>query len=514
MTESPVDFESLLDNSQQADRPYCGARPLSTFTHETLSAFIHQEDPVLAFTQWVEGFSAPEHNTARNKANLSQYLSRIIALIDQQVCEQLNAILHHQKFQTLEASWRGLEKLVASAWGSHNIKIRLLDVSWREVAKDIDRAADFDQSALFNLIYSQEFGIAGGQPYGVLLGDYQISHRPSARHPNDDINTLRGMAQISAAAFTPFICSGSPELFGLEDFETLGQPMNLDNIFRQDEYLPWRRLRAIDDARFLGITLPQMLMRQPYKNKLLHQSSLLFNENVDYKDSSRHLWGNACYALGIVLLREFADVGWFSHIRGAPRDHQGGGLVSDLPALDYGTDSAAVAQKIVTQVIITDDRERSLSELGFLALCDCYDTPFAVFQSCPSLQLARQYQDKSATANARMGAMLQQVLCASRFAHYIKVMIRDKVGSFTTDKECERMLQNWLNDYTTGRDDLEWDALSRYPLRSARVQVREQAGKPGIYSSIIHLQPHYIVDQLVSELRLTTELSISGISSR
>jgi len=510
VSEPPVDLDSLLEGSADVDAALrTPAAP--SINADKLDAFLQQQDPVQSLRHWLAVLDSPDGTYSAIKIKL--YLARYIALLDQRINEQLNPILHHSAFQGLEASWRGLKKLVDTANQYGNIKIRCLDVSWREVAKDIDRAADFDQSALFNLIYNQEFGIAGGQPYGVLLGDYQVSHRPSKQHPTDDINTLRGMAQIGAAAFAPFICGASAELFGLDNFDKLAQPLNIDNIFSQQEYIGWRGLRAMEDARFLGIVLPQVLMREPYVNKLLSPGALLFNEQVSYQDSSRHLWGNACYALGIVLIREFGDVGWFSHIRGAPRDHLGGGLVTDFPCLDYGTDSPSSAQKIITQVVITDSRERQLSGHGLLSLCDCYDTPFAAFLSCPSLQQAKTYTSKAATANARMSAMLQQILCASRFAHYIKVMIRDKVGSFTSANECQQMLQEWLNQYTTGRDDLAWDALSRYPLRSARIEVREKPGMPGIYTSIIHLKPHYIVDQLVSELRLTSELHLPSFGT-
>lgn len=510
MSEPSIDLDSLLEGNQQPNAGLSDRFPLDSFLANNLGAFVREQDPVKAFALWIKEFDY-ERRTGTKKIGL--YLAQHIGLIDQLINEQLNEILHHEKFQRLEASWRGIEKLSNVTSLYSNIKIRMLDISWKEVSKDIDRAADFDQSSLFNLVYNQEFGIAGGEPYGVLLGDYQVSHRPCRQHPTDDVNTLRGMAQIAAASFAPFICGASAQLFGLDNFDMLGQPLNLDNIFRQQEYASWLSLRKMEDSRFLAVTLPQVLMRKPYKNKVLQGSKLLFNENVNYKDSSRYLWGNACYAMGMVLIREFGNVGWFSHIRGAPRDHVGGGLVTDFPCIDYGTDSPGVAQKIMTQVVITDSKERMLNEHGLLSLCDCYDTPYAAFQSCPSLQQPKQHTSKAITANARMSAMLQQVLCASRFAHYIKVMIRDKVGSFTTDLECERMLQHWLNEYTTARDDLNWDALSRFPLRSARVQVREMPGKPGIYTSIIHLKPHYIVDQLVSELRLTTELSQSGFGT-
>jgi len=503
----PTDLDFLFEGKQPLSPGLLGHISFCDRLDNKLSAFINEDDATRAIIIWINAF---DHQPVERIKKIKLYLSQYISLLDQMINEQINLILHHEKFQQLESGWRGISQLVATASNYSKIKIRILDVSWKEISKDIDRAADFDHSALFNLIYNQEFGIAGGEPFGVLLGDYQVSHRPSTQHPNDDVSTLRGLAQIAAAAFAPFICGGSPELFGLDQFETLGNPINFDSIFRQQEYLSWRSLRETEDSRFLAIALPQVLMRKPYQNKILNGNALLFNEDVNYKNSSRYLWGNACYAMGVVLLREFGDVGWFSHIRGAPRDHIGGGLVTDFPCIDFGTDSAGVAQNTMTDVIISDSKEQMLSDHGFLALCDCYDTPFASFQGCPSIHKPKQYDSKSVTANARMAAMLQQILCASRFAHYIKVMIRDKVGSFTSDIECERLLQNWLNQYTTGRDDLDWDALSRYPLQSARVKVRELPGKPGVYNSVIHLKPHYIVDQLVSELKLTTELSQSG----
>jgi len=484
--------------------------PLDQLLSDNLSKFINEEDPVAAVRIWKQQFDV---GATHGRRKIKLYLSQYIGLIDQLIGDQLNVILHKQEFQRLEARWRGVEKLIKTASAYGNIKVRMLDVSWKEVSIDIERAADFDQSALFNLIYSQEFGIAGGEPFGAVLGDYEVTHRPSKRHPYNDIDTLKGLAQIAAASFAPFICSASPELFGLDSFESLANPLDFENIFRQQEYASWRSLREVSDTRFIGITLPRVLMRKPYKNRVLPGSALLFNEQVDYKDSSRYLWGNPCYAIGVVLIREFGDVGWFSHIRGAPRDHAGGGLVTDFPCISHDTDSLGVAQKIMTQVVITDNKERDLNDHGFMSLCDCYDTPFAAFQNCPSLHKAKQYTTKSATANARLGAMLQQVLCASRFAHYIKVMVRDRIGAFTTAAECERMLQTWLNKYTTGREDFDWDAMSRYPLQSARVQVREVPGKPGSFDSIIHLKPQYIVDQLVSELKLATELGQPGFGT-
>ena len=510
MPDNTANLDTLLENTSQSDQ--LGSQPADSKDYDfaLLRQFVMERDFVECLRLWKEAFSISD---TPEKVRTKAWLNIQISLIDELINEQLNLIIHHKRFQQIESGWRGIWYLVDTASRYSNVKVKVLDVSWKEVTKDIERASDFDQSQLFHLVYSQEFGIAGGQPFGVLLGDYQVSHRPFAGHRYNDIPTLRGLAQIAAASFAPFICSAAPQLFGIDDYDTLGQPIDFHNIFRQQEYIQWRSLRDLDDSRFLALCIPGILMRKPYNTRLGSYNGLLFKEECDGPNHENYLWGNACYAFGTLLIREFGDVGWFAHIRGVPRDYYGGGLVTAFPAVSYRTDSADTTHKIVTQVVITDQNERQLSELGFLPLCQCYDTPFAAFQSCASLQSPKVYQGKAETANARISAMLQQVFCASRFAHYIKVMIRDKVGSFTSDIECERMLQEWFNQYATSRDDLQWEMLARYPLRSARVQVRELPGKPGTYSSIIHLKPHYIVDHLVSELKLTTELSLAGFGT-
>lgn len=509
MSDNGVSLDALLESDAQSPQQTSNDNN-TAFDSGALGRFLAEPDAGRAVDLWRRQFAGSEVPADLSAA---AWLSQQVALIDELINEQLNAILHHPSLQQLESSWRGLWRLIDTASPYANVKVRVLNVSWKEVSKDIDRASDFDQSLLFNLIYNQEFGIAGGEPFGVLLGDYRISHRPFAGHPYTDVSTLRGLAQIAAAAFAPFICSATPQLFGLDSFDRLGVPINFQEIFRHPDYTQWRSLRDMEDTRFLGLCLPRVIMRTPYCSRLGPRDGLLFKEECEAPGAENYLWGNACYAFGCVLIREFGEVGWFAHIRGVPRDYYGGGLVTGFPSLSYNTDSPGTATKVLTDVVITDQHERLLSELGFLCLCQCYDTEFAAFQSCPSLQKAKQFKGKAETANARISAMLQQVLCASRFAHYIKVMIRDKVGSFTAAGDCERMLQEWFNQYATARDDLQWEMLARYPLRSARVQVRELPGKPGSYTSIIHLKPHYIVDHLVSELKLTTELALAGFGT-
>lgn len=470
-----------------------------------LQYFLREDDDIVAFEIWLMHLAAVPHHS---HASLSGWLNVQIALLDELLNEQLNQILHHPGLQRLESGWRGLWYLVDSARTDIHVRIKFLDASWKDVSRDFERAADFDHSGLFHLIYNQEFGVAGGLPYSVLLGNYEVSHRPTAAHPYDDVNTLKGLAQVAAASFAPFICGAAPQLFGMDDFDTLGLPVDLDNVFSQKEYLRWRSLRELEDSRFLGVTLPRVLLREPYTLSFSSYQGLRFKEEVEARHSHKYLWGNACFALGTVLIREFSEVGWFSHIRGAPRDFNGGGLVTQFPAMKYRTDSTASAQKMFTSVLITDSLERDLSEHGFIPLSHCYDTPFAAFNSCRSLQSPQGYQREA--ANARISAMLQHILCASRIAQYIKVMARDKVGAYASAKDCERLLQHWLDQYTTGREDLTWEMMARYPLRQARVVVEEEPEKPGSYQSVIHLKCHYTVDHLVSELKLTTTLTGIG----
>lgn len=473
-----------------------------------LEHFLSESDDIQAFEVWCDGFIDPKHR--KKSLSVRSHLNQQIAAIDEQLNEQLNEVLHHKKFQQLEAGWRGLWCLLEAAEVEANILIKCLDLSWKDLSRDFERAADFDQSGLFHLIYSQEFGAPGGQPYSVLLGNYEVSHRPFEGHRFDDVNTLKNISQAAAAAFAPFVCAAAPQLFGLDDYDTLGQPIDLDAVFKQTEYTRWRSLRSIEDSRFISLCLPRVLMREPYNTQLGAYQGLRFHEDTDTGDKDAFLWGNACFAMGAVLIREFAEVGWFSHIRGAPRDFNGGGLVTQFPALKFKPDSTLSRQQMFTSVLISDYLERDLSEQGFIPLCHSYDTPYAAFNSCRSIQQPQQFQNEAANANARISAMLQHILCASRMAQYIKVMARDKVGSYVSAKDCERLLQHWLDQYTTGREDLTWEMMARYPLRQARVIVNEDPEKPGSYQSVIHLKCHYTVDHLVSELKLTTSINAVG----
>ena len=448
------------------------------------------------------------------KGEITQRLSRDIARIDALVAGQLNAILHHPRFQKLDASWRGLEYLTGKLPDDDSVKIRVLDVSWNELVQDQTRALEFDQSQLFRKVYESEFGHPGGEPFGVLLGDYEIRHRPSADHPFDDIEALSNISAVSAAAFAPFIAGVHPSFFGLDSFTELERPIDLSRIFEQLEYLKWRALRQTEDSRFVGLTLPRVLMRLPYSAEYGRKQGLLFREEVEGPDRSNYLWGNAVYAFGGVVIRCFNQSGWLAAIRGTRQgvDAQGGrvfldegGLVDGLPVQSFRTDSAGLATKCSTDVIVTDAAEKELGELGLIPLCHCYDTEYSAFYGNQSIQKPAKYDDPRATANARLSAMLQYTLCVSRFAHYIKVIGREHLGSMTSPDACEEKLRKWLQKYVTGNDSAGPDVKAKYPLREAMVQVRE--GQPGSFSCIIHLRPHFQLDQMYMAVKLVTELA-------
>jgi len=341
----------------------------------------------------------------------------------------------------------------------------------------------------------------------VLVGDYEVQHRITPDHRTDDIAALKAMSGVAAAAFAPFIVGISPAMLGIDSFRDLTLPIDLAGTFRMPDYQRWKTLQEIEDARFIGLVLPRILMRHPYRDDGSRIDGFRFEEDVDRDDERGHLWGSAAYAFASVIMRAFSRSGWFTDIRGARRDTEGGGLVIDLPVPSFETDRPGIAMKYSTEIAFTERQEKELADLGFIPLSKAKDTPYSVFYSNQSAQVHKRYDTVAATVNARISSMLQYMFCVSRFAHYLKVLARDKVGSFSTPEECEVYLRKWLQGYCNANDRAGPETLARYPLREGAVQVSEPPGRPGIYQCTIHLRPHFQLDQVISEFKLVTELA-------
>ena len=471
-----------------------------------LEKFLHEPDPLRAILYWLQHVAQCK-TTSINQ--LQGILCRAVAEIDLLINQQLNTVLHHHTFQQLEASWRGLNYLTAQSERydrEQKVKVKLLTLSWTELSKDINRAIDFDQSDFFKLIYDNEFDMPGGEPFGVLIGDYQISHKVRPGHRNNDLDTLKEVARTAAAAFAPFICAAHPSLFGVDHFSELGLVSDIGSQFKQPEYIKWRTLREMEDSRFIGIVLPQILMRSPHKDDGSRTESFVFKETLA-RPHRDYLWGNAAFAFASVLVRAFCESGWFAQIRGMKAGQYNFGLVTDLPVSQYETDKYQRFNKPSVNLLISHRFESELSDNGFIPLSAVpYSDHFAFYNNA-SVQLPRRYDDTMSSVNARLSAMLQYIMCVARFAHYIKVIGRDKVGGYHSAEQCEQELQRWLHNYTTASADASSDVRARHPLREARIQVKEKRGQPGRYYSIIQLQPHFQLDQMITTVKLVAELS-------
>lgn len=419
-----------------------------------------------------------------------------IAQIDALISDQLNEVLHHPDMQKLEASWRGLHQFVMNTETSTRLKLRLLNVSRKELQDDLEKAVEFDQSTLFKKLYEDEYGTFGGNPYSVLVGDFEFG-----RHPQD-VALLEKISQVAAAAHAPFIASASPRLFDMGSFAELNVPRDLAKIFESTELIKWRAFRESDDSRYVSLVLPHVLQRLPYGPDTVPVEGVNFVEDVNGLDASKYLWGNAAWVLANRITEAFALYGWCAAIRGA----EGGGLVESLPAHTFATPSGDISLRCPTEIAITDRREKELNDLGFIALCHKKNTNTAAFFGGQTTNQARIYNTPEANANARISAMLPYILAASRFAHYLKVIMRDKVGSFMSRDDVDRYLNNWIADYVLLTDSAPQEIKARYPLREARVDVSEVPGKPGVYRAVVFLRPHFQLEELTTSIRLVAEL--------
>ncbi len=479
---------------------------LGRLPSQRLDAFLSSKDPLVALRDWFKG----DIDNLANTDALIGAIERDIAFLDEMLSEQLNAVLHQPRFQKLEASWRGLSYLAACASAAQSVVIKALNISWHEVAVDFERAADFDQSHLFQKVYSNEFGMPGGLPFGVLLCDYEIRHRPTKELPVDDVATLTGLAGVAAAAFAPAILGASPRLLGLDSFCDLDHVSTLSGLFRSPEYLRFARLRQMEDARFLGLVLPRVLMRAPYTHDVAHGLAFRYREDLHGLSHDQWCWGSAVYAFGEVLIRSFHLHGWFADICGSRRDEVDHGIVARLVAPSAETDAPGLVERFACELAIPAEIEQDLWELGMMNLKVCKDTSRLVFQTSVSMQSVPTYDSPIANVNARISAMLRYILCVSRFAHFAKVRVRDRIGSYITAEACENDLQTWLHSYCLGNDDAGPEMKARFPLREARVEVKAVPGRPGAFSCSLHLRPHFQLDQIFTTFKLITDIAIAS----
>jgi type VI secretion system protein ImpC len=435
--------------------------------------------------------------------NLGVSVDRAIAAIDAKLSAQLNAIMHDQRFLKLEGTWRGLNHLVMNSETGTGLKIRVLNAPKRDITRDLTRAAEFDQSQLFKKIYESEFGTPGGEPYGVLIGDYEWSASP------EDVETLRLVSNVAAAGFTPFISAAGAKMFGFEDWTELSKPRDLAKIFESHEYTKWRSFRETEDSRFVSLVMPRVIARLPYGAATQPIDAFAYEEapmdaggaarSMEHRD---YCWMNAAYVMGARMTDAYSKSGFCVAIRGA----EGGGKVENLPTHVFTSDDGDLDTKCPTEIGITDRREFELSNQGFLPLCHYKNTDYAVFFGAQTTQKPKKYDRPEATANAAISARLPYIMASGRFAHYLKVIARDKIGSFMEATDCEDWLNRWIMNYVNPNDRAGQEMKARFPLREASIQVREIPGKPGSYNAVAHLRPWLQMEELTTSLRMVARI--------
>ena len=429
-------------------------------------------------------------------ADTEAMINARIAQIDALISAQLNEIMHHPDFQKLEGSWRGLKYLLNNSETGTQLKIKVLNVSKKDLLKDLQKAPEFDQSALFKKVYEEEFGVFGGTPFGALMGDYDFGKS------GQDIELLEKISNVAAAAHAPFIAAAGSEMFNMENYTQLDGPRDMAKVMDTTEFAKWKSFRQTDDSRYVALTLPRILIREPYGKDTVPVEAFDYQEDVDGSDHAKYLWANASWSLAARITSSFANYGWCATIRGV----ESGGLVEGLPVHNFRTEDGDIAMKCPTETPISDRREKELADLGFVPLVHQKGTDKAAFFSVQSAQKAKTYDSDAATANARISAQLPYIFAVSRFAHYLKAIMRDKIGGFASRDEIQRFLNNWINNYVVANDDVGFEMKAKNPLKEARVEVVEVPGKPGAYRAVAFLRPHFQLDELSMSMRLVADL--------
>lgn len=435
--------------------------------------------------------------------NLTVTMRQAIEQLDRMMSEQLAAVMHHDKFKALEGSWRGIHYLVMNSLTGRDLKIRVINASKRDLGRDLAKAVEFDQSTLFKKIYENEFGTPGGEPYSVLIGDYYFGQG------QEDLELLRNISGVAAAAFAPFVAAASPGMFGFDSFEELSKPRDLADKFLATEYSKWRNFRETEDSRFVTLTMPRVLARQPYGESTKAVDEFTYEEApADANGAPKpmnhdnYCWMNAAYALASRMTNAFSESGWTTAIRGA----EGGGKVANLPTHLFMSDDGDMAEQCPTEIAITSRREKELSDLGFLPLSHYKNTDYAVFFGAQTTQRPKKYDRPEANENAAISARLPYIMATSRFAHYLKVMGRDKIGSFMEVEDVSAWLNRWILNYVNGAEGGGQEIRAKFPLREARIEVAAVPGSPGSYNAVAYLRPWLQMEELTASLRLVARI--------
>lgn len=428
--------------------------------------------------------------------DVEQNIKHWIRTLDEKLTGQLNAVMHNEAFQKLEGTWRGLHYLVHQSETGTQLKIRVFNAKKTEVQRDLERAIEFDQSQLFKKVYEDEYGVLGGTPYGLLVGDYEFGRGP------EDVNLLKQMSNLAAACHAPFVTNTSPKMYGFDRWTELSNPRDLAKIFEGVEYAAFKSFRESEDSRYVALTLPRVLGRLPYGKEFKRVAEFDFEESVDGTNHDKYLWMGAAWAYATRITDAFAKDGWFARIRGV----EGGGKVEGLPVHTFPTDDGDVAMKCPTEIAITDRREQELEKLGFLSLIHCKNTPFAAFMSATSTQKAKKYHHEEANASAILSTKFNQLMCVSRFAHFLKVMVRNRIGSFMERDQLEKWLNKWINNYTLANPATASDETkAQKPLAWAQIKVADVPGRPGEYRAVAHMRPHFQLESLDISLRMVAK---------
>jgi type VI secretion system protein ImpC len=433
------------------------------------------------------------------KEDVLDTIESMIARLDEQLSAQMNEVIHAPEFQQLEGAWRGLHYLVYNSETDTSLKIRVMNVSKNELYRDLKLypGARWDQSPLFKKLYEAEYGQLGGEPYGCLVGDYSFDHSPT------DVQLLRDIGKVASAMHAPFFAAASPGLLGMDSFTELSNPRDIGKVFDTPDYAAFKSLRDSEDARYLALCMPRVLSRLPYGAKSEPVEEFAFEENTDGHKGEKYGWMNAAYAMAVNINRAFKEWGWTVRIRGV----QSGGEVVNLPTHTFPTDDGGIDLKCPTEIAITDRREAELSKAGLLPLVHRKNTDKAAFIGAQSLYRPKKYDKEEATASDNLSSRIPYMFAVSRFAHYLKCMVRDKIGETMEQDQLKRWLQDWINKYVDGDPaNSSIQTKARKPLAGAQVDVFPDEENPGYYSARFYLRPHYQLEGMDIGMSLVSRL--------